>query len=83
MENNQPTKIVSKLYKRFETLRQTSPANYYEEIEKINKELRNITTITGAIEVMSKDSIIKLCAMESSLRFMALHTFLIYISKAK
>jgi hypothetical protein len=83
MDNDHPTKIVSNLYKRFVELRKDTDATKYDyEAEaQIKKELFDITTITGAIEVMSKNSIIKLCAMESSLRFMPLHSFLIKFSQ--
>lgn len=83
MNNNEPTKIVNRLYKKFVELRQdTSSDKYnYENESQLKKELYNITTVVGAIEVMSKNSIIKLCAMESSLRFMPLHSFLIKFSQ--
>ena len=83
MNNDQPTKVVSAIYKRFiELQKDMDAAKYdYEAEAQIKKELFDITTITGAIEVMSKNSIIKLCAMESSLRFMPLHSFLIKFSQ--
>ena len=81
MENNQPTKIVSNLYKRFKVLQQ-SGVLCCKEREDICKELEAITKVVGAIEVMSKSSIIKLCAMESSLRFMPPFVFLIKFSDA-
>lgn len=83
MNNNEPTKIVNRLYKKFVELRQDTSADKYnyENEAQLKKELYNITTVVGAIEVMSKNAIVKLCAMESSLRFMPLHSFLIKFSQ--
>lgn len=77
MNNDQPTKIVSKLYKRFLELRKVTDGSLYDwkAEEQLKKELADITNVIGAIEVMSKNSIIKLVAMESSLRFMDLFKF--------
>ena len=82
MENNTPSKTVSKLYKRFKDLDIKSSSDiHWVERAKICKELEAITKVVGAIEVMSKNSIIKLCAMESSLRFMEPFRFLMEFSK--
>lgn len=84
MKITEPNKIVSRLYKQFTALRTVSDAtNYdYEKEAELKKQLADITNVVGAIEVMSKNSLIKLCAMQSSWRFMALHSFLIQFSKA-
>lgn len=84
MNNNEPNKIVSSLFKEFLKMRAKTEMNdfdYKRQLE-INAELAKITTVTGAIEVMSKNSLLKLLKMQSSWRFMALHTFLIYCAKA-
>lgn len=84
MNNDQPTKIVSKLYKRFLELRKVTDPNLhdYKAEEVLKTELAAITRVVGAIEVMSKNSIVKLVAMQSSLRFMEHHSFYIEFSKA-
>lgn len=83
MNNDQPTKVISKLYKRFLALQQCEADNkqYWKDIEQLNKELREICEVIRAIEVMSKNAIIKLCAMESSLRFMQPFRFLALFSE--
>ena len=83
MKKNQSNKIVSRLYEEF-IIAQTIEdlPTYYATIEPIKKELLNITIAPGAIEVMSKENILKLCTMESRLRFIQLHAFMIYISNA-
>jgi len=81
MNNNEPNKIVNRIFKEFIVMR-SKPNLDYKRQEELNQQLRDITTVTGAIEVMSKNSILKLLKMESSWRFMALHSFLIYCAKA-
>lgn len=85
MNSNEPNKIVSKLYKEVKKL-QALPSEkideYFAKIEPIKKQLEDITRVVGAIEVMSKANILKLSAMESSLRFMEPFKFLMYLSKA-
>jgi hypothetical protein len=84
MTKNQPNKIVSALFKEYRLLKTVKDADKYdykkEELLKI--ELAKITMVVGAIEVMSKASILKLVKMQSSLRFMAHHSFYIQFAKA-
>ena len=87
MDNNTPNKIVKALHNEWLANKKTyivdeSNKAFWERQEKIKAELVKITTIEGAIEVLSKVNILRLCSMESSLRFMPLHSFLIYIQKA-
>lgn len=85
MQKNEPNKIVNRLFKRFLALTADNVKatdDFYTQQTAINKELANITAVVGAIEVMSKRNIIRLCAMQSSWRFMPLHSFLIYFSKS-
>lgn len=92
MENQEPNKIVSKLWKRNEQLTArninilTTPESevkqFYKEQEQLKEELAKITNVVGAVEVMSKMSLIKLVALQSKLRFMPHHTFYIQFAKA-
>lgn len=84
MNNNEPNKIVSRLYKQFKKLNEVTDAEKYDYVakEKLIIELKAITIVVGAVSVMSKNSILKLSAMQSSFRFMQLHSFLIYLSIA-
>lgn len=88
MNNNEPNKIVNRIYKEFKvmctiaTIAPIATDQYFTRQAELNKQLAAITTCAGAIEVMSKSCLLKLCAMESSWRFVALHSFLIYVSKA-
>ena len=81
MNNNEPNKIVNRIFKEFIVMR-SKPNLDYKRQEVLNQQLRDITMVVGAIEVMSKNSLLKLLKMQSSWRFMALHTFLIYCAKA-
>lgn len=81
MNNNEPNKIVTHIFKEFIAMR-SKPDLDYKRQEVLNQQLRDITMVVGAIEVMSKNSLLKLLKMQSSWRFMALHTFLIYCAKA-
>lgn len=84
MKNNEPNKIVTALFKDYLKLRLVRDADKYdykgEELLKI--ELAKITRVVGAIEVMSKANILKLVKMQSSLRFMADHSFYIQFARA-
>jgi len=84
MNNNEPNKIVSALFKRWLKLHEVKvSANFdYPAQEQLKKELCNITTAVGAIEVMSKNSILKLLKMGSSTRFMQPFQLLMYCAKA-
>lgn len=84
MNNNEPNKIVSSLFKQFLKLREVKDADKYDyKTESTLKDkLAGIVYVVGAISVMSKSSILKLLKMQSSLRFMQHHTFYIYFAKA-
>jgi hypothetical protein len=82
MNNNEPNKIVSRLFKTYLALIKNTGGEYYSKIQGVKKELVDITTCVGAIEVMSKASILKLVKMQSSLRFMDHHSFYIHFAKA-
>lgn len=92
MKNSEPNKIVSKLWKRNEKLTArnintlTTPEHevkqFFKEQEELKKDLEAITNVVGAVEVMSKMSLIKLVALQSKLRFMPHHTFYIQFAKA-
>lgn len=79
LTTNQQISSCWKEYQRIKT--DLSGDAYYKAQADLNKHLMAITIATGAISVMSKQSILRLCAMQSSYRFMALHSFLIYLSK--
>ncbi len=84
MNNNEPNKIVAALFKRFLKLKEVKMAVDYDyKSEAILKtELNDITREVGAVEVMSKNNILKLIRMQGSLRFMADHSFYIQFAKA-
>jgi len=87
MNNSTANKIVKGLHNEWLAHSKTfkiegDNREFWERQEKIKAELVKITTVVGAIEVLSKINILRLCSMESSLRFMPLHSFLIYIQKA-
>lgn len=88
MEKNEPNKIVTALYKKHKNLLSTSyetteeKNKYWEEVEKLKTDLSKITCVVGAIEVMSKNSLLKLIAMQSSLRFLEPFRFLNICAKA-
>lgn len=83
MNNNEPNKIVSALYKEFNNLRKVKDINLhdYKREEELKTQLAAITRVVGAIEVMSKGNILKLCRMASCLRFMEPFKFLIQLDK--
>lgn len=87
MDNKQPNKIITALYKKFKALRlnddlYNKDANEYYKIQSaLKNDLLNIARVPGAIEVMSKNNILKLVAMQSSWRFMEFHTFTNLFSK--
>lgn len=84
MRDNEPNKTVSALWKRFKKNNEDTDwtqAHYLKQ-EELCKECEKITLCVGAVSVMSKNSILKLIAMQSRLRFMAHHTFYIYMRKA-
>lgn len=86
MNNNEPNKIITALFKRLNKLNKDSGGfadNYdYKAEEQIKKELTDITQVVGAIEVMSKNNILKLITMQSKLRFMPEHRFYMAFSRA-
>lgn len=84
MGNSEPNKIVNKLFNEFLKLRSIKDANLYDykKEETLKGELANITRVVGAISVMSKNSILKLVKMQSSLRFMSDHSFYIQFARA-
>lgn len=78
-----PSQIVNRIWKWYiSTPTNKETREYHQQMEIKSRELEKITTATGAISTMGKSTILKLCAMESSWRFMALHSFMIYLSKA-
>lgn len=77
-----PNEQVSACWKEYQRIKtDLSGDAYYKAQADLNKHLMAITISLGAISVMSKTSILRLCAMQSAFRFMALHSFLIYLSK--
>lgn len=83
MNNNEPNKIVNRIYKEYNKMRNAVGSKYdYNRESVLKSELAVLVQRTGAIEVMSKNCLLKLCAMQSSWRFVALHTFMIYCTQA-
>ncbi len=83
MEKNEPNKIVNALYKRFEAIKADDKnPDYYKKQDAVKIELSNIIRVSGTIEVMSKNCILKACAMHSSWPCMAHHVFFIHLSRA-
>ncbi len=83
MKSKSPNATVSRLYYRYKALGNKEPNdNYYNSIEDIKTDLRMLTRTKGAIRYMSKNNIIKLCTMESSLRFMPPHSFIMLFGYA-
>jgi len=84
MKSNEPNKIVSTLFKEYLSLKKITDINkqYYHIEDNLKRKLYAITMVVGAIEVMSKSNILKLVKMQSSLRFMADHSFYIQFARA-
>jgi hypothetical protein len=75
MDKNHPNKIVAKCFKHYIQHYSAPQHVVYKEFTDLTKELREITETDGAIEAMSKLSILRLITMQSSLRFMGHHFF--------
>lgn len=82
MENNEPNKIVKRIYLKYQLLVTKNEPYKTGQREQLCKELNDLTNVVGAIEVMSKKSILMLVSLQSSLRFMQHHSFYIQFSKA-
>lgn len=83
MEKNEPNKIINALYKRFKAIKADSNhPDFYKKQDAVKIELANIVRVAGAIEVMSKNCILKACSMQSSWPCMAHHVFFIHLQRA-
>jgi hypothetical protein len=79
MENSEPNKVISRLYKRLQKLSVDSNGmaeKYdYKEENKIGIELNKIHSVVGAVAVMSKNSLLKMVVMNAKLKSIPLHHF--------
>jgi hypothetical protein len=79
MNNNEPNKIVNKLYKRFIHLHEVSGGDAdkydFKAEGEIAKELRAIHGVVGAVEVMSKKALMQLVYLNGRLRAIPFHQF--------
>jgi hypothetical protein len=85
MNNNDPNKIVSSLYREFLGNYggvSIQDAAFWAKRSELKERCANIANVVGAIEVMNKNSLLKLLSMESSLRFMEPFRFLNLCAKA-
>jgi len=79
MNNNEPNKIVNNLFKRYIQLSvqcngDASKYDYKAE-KQICIELREIHNVVGAVEVMSKKSLMQLVYLNGRLRAIPFHRF--------
>ena len=86
MNNNEPNKILKSINKELVKLHTQSGGfaeNYdYKKESELKEQLRQLIYVSGAIEVMSKNSLILLVALQGKLRVVPEHTFYIQFSKA-
>jgi len=86
MQNNKPNLIINDLYKRFLKLSKDSGGDYmkydYDAELKIKEEVRKIHSVVGAVEVMSKNAILKLVLLNGRLRAIPFHQFHFPFAKA-
>jgi len=86
MENNEPNKIIKSINKRLQKLHKDSGGlsdKYnWKEHEVIKSDFTKLIQCAGAIEVMSKNSLILTVALQSKLRAIPEHRFYMLFSKA-
>jgi|GEM_PF-5907956 len=86
MKNNEPNKIIKAINKDLKKLQKDSGGmadKYDYEAEKLIRErLIALIQVVGAIEVMSKNSLILLVALQGRLRVMPEHRFYVAFSRA-
>jgi hypothetical protein len=79
MENREVNKKISSLWREFKAMRKNAEDDesfdYYKAEEALRKQIVSVFTVVGAVEVMSKSNIIKLCSMQATLRFVPEHRF--------
>jgi len=77
-----PNQQVNAFYKRFKTpnnyqsLSDKEKDEYFKNLEILKEEIREAVYQTGFISVLSKDCLLKLISLESSLRFIEPFRFL-------
>lgn len=77
-----PNQQVNAFYKRFKTpnnyqsLSDKEKDEYFKNLEILKEEIREAIYQTGFISVLSKDCLLKLISLESSLRFIEPFRFL-------
>lgn len=80
---NQTNAIVNELYKEYLDCKANKEGEaYHKKMQQIGESLALTMRITGAISIMSKNTLIKLIAMQSTIRFMQPHSFYICFSIA-
>jgi len=86
MQNNKPNLIINDLYKRYLKLSADcggDASKYDYEAERVIKdELRKIHSVVGAVEVMSKNALLKLVLLNGRLRAIPFHQFHFPFAKA-
>ena len=86
MTNKEINLMVSRLWKALKKLSLDSNGDAskydFEAEERLKKQLQHLCSVVGGIEVMSKNSLLKLVSMQSTHRFMENHTFMVLFSKA-
>jgi len=82
-----PNQQVNAFYKRFKTpnnyqsLSDKEKDEYFKNLEILKEEIREAIYQTGFISVLSKDCLLKLISLESSLRFIEPFKFIALLSK--
>ncbi len=87
MNNNEPNKIIKSIIKKLDKLTKDSDGGNADKYDwklhdAIKDEFISIVMCVGAIEVMSKNTIIQMVALQGKLRAIPEHRFYIQFSKA-
>ena len=83
MENNEPNKIINSIFKSYQKLNEVKFAvDYdYKKEQVLKQDLLKIFLVVGAVEVMSKNSLLKLIYLNGKLRAIPFHTFHFPVAK--
>jgi len=82
-----PNQQINAFYERFKTpnnyqsLSDKEKDEYFKNLEILKEEIRDAVYKTGFISVLSKDCLLKLISLESSLRFIEPFRFIALLSK--
>lgn len=84
MTENELNKKANRLFKELSAIKKVTDGEKYDwkEHQRISDELKALILIVGGIEVLSKENIIKLVAMQYQMRFIGDHRFYFQFFKA-